>query len=268
MDLSIVILNYKTCGLLRQCLRGIFRAEPKLNFEIIVVDNDSHDGTPTVIANEFPQVRCITSSKNIGFGAGNNLGIREARGRHILVLNSDVVIFPGNLEQLVSYLDAHPTVGLVGPKLVNPDRSTQHSCYRFPIWPIPIYRRTPVGRLPFAERALNEYLLRDWDHDSEREVDWLLGACLMMRAELVKKIGVFDERFFLYFEDVDLCRRAWEAGWQVMYNPQVAIVHYHHRQSDDGAMVRSLNNPVTRVHIRSWIQYLLKYQGKSLPHVS
>ncbi|MBI4133081.1 glycosyltransferase family 2 protein [Candidatus Uhrbacteria bacterium] len=266
MDLSIILLNYKSRGLLRQCLRGILRAPPHATYEIIVVDNASGDGTPAMVAREFPDVRCIASSVNTGFGPGNNIGIRASRGRYVLVMNPDVVVLGDALEELVSYMDLHPDIGICGPQLVNPDGSIQYSCYRFPTPMIPMYRRTPLGNFAFARRAVGDYLMRDWDHRDEREVDWLLGACIVLRRSMLDAIGLFDEQFFLYFEDTDLCRRAWEAGHRVVYNPSVHLVHYHKRESA-GSFMQIFTNKVTRVHIASGIKYFQKYWGKPLPRV-
>ncbi len=232
--------------------------------EIIVVDNASGDGTPLMVAREFPGVRCIASSVNTGFGPGNNLGIREARGRYVLIMNPDVVVLDATLDTLVAYMDSHPDVGICGPQLVNPDGSIQYSCYRFPTPLVPIYRRTPLGRFSFAREAVDTYLMREWDHCDERDVDWLLGAAIIMRRDMFEKVGLFDEQFFLYFEDTDLCRRAWEAGYRVVYNPSVRLVHYHKRESA-GSVFKIFTNKVTRIHIQSWIKYLIKYRGKSLP---
>lgn len=262
MDLSIIILNYKSKGLLRQCLRGILKSPIKSSYEIIVVDNASNDGTPAMISAEFPTIRCIASPINTGFGQGNNLGIKVSSGRYVAIMNPDLAILDNALDRLVAYLDTHQDVGIVGPKLANPDGSTQFSCYRYPTPMIPIYRRTLLGRTVAGKRALANYLMTDFDHKTERDVDWLLGACLVMRRSVLDKIGLFDKRFFLYFEDTDLCRRVHEAGMRVVYNPTISIVHYHRRLSADGSLVSSLFNEVTRIHIMSAIKYFWKYHSE------
>jgi GT2 family glycosyltransferase len=266
MDLSIVLLNYKSKGLLRQCINGLLAAPHGKSYEIIVVDNDSEDGTPEMITQEFPEVRCIVSPTNCGFGPGNNIGIREAKGRYVVIMNPDIVVLDGALDCLVDYMDEHSDVGMVGPQLMNPDRSIQYSCYQYPTPMIPVYRRTPLGKLKSGKQAIREYVMQDWDHATEREVDWLLGACIMMRKDMLDKVGLFDEQFFLYLEDTDLCRRAWEAGWRVVYNPAAQLVHYHKRESA-GGVLKSLRNKVTRIHIYSGIKYFRKYWGKPAPRI-
>lgn len=264
MDYSIVLLNYKSKGLLRQCIKGILAVAHRRTYEIIVVDNASHDGTPEMIAKEFPEARCIVSPINSGFGPGNNIGIRGALGKYIVIMNPDVVVLDDGLDRLADYMDAHPRVGIMAPQLVNPDRSIQYSCYQFPTPMIPVYRRTPFGKLAAGKRAVRAYLMQDWDHASEREVDWVLGACMVMRREMLDQIGLFDDQFFLYFEDTDLARRAWGAGWRVVYNPAVQFVHYHKRESS-GGIIKALRNKVTRIHIQSGIKYFRKYWGELLP---
>ncbi len=264
MDISIVILNYKSKGLVRMCLRGLQKFAPRHEHEIIVVDNDSKDGIAKMIAYEFPQVRCIMSSENIGFGAGNNIGIREARGRYVMVMNPDTVIMDYSIDQLVEAMDANPEIGIMGPRLQNPDGSRQHSCYRFPKPLIPVYRRTLLGKTTAGKAAIKEYLMEDWDHSYVRDVDWLLGASLVLRQEMIEKIGIFDDRFFMYLEDTDLCRRAWNAGYRVTYNPEITIVHYHKRESS-GSPFKFFTNYVVRAHVLSGFKYFLKYRGGSLP---
>lgn len=264
MDLSIVILNYKTRGLVKTCLRGLLSVPTRYAREIIVVDNASGDGTPEMVAHEFPQVRLIASKVNTGFGAGNNTGIRAATGRYVMIMNPDIAVLDDALDRLVVFMDQNSDVGFVGPRLSNPDGSTQNSCYRFPTPLIPVYRRTPFGRLMRGQTALADYLMTDWDHTKTRDVDWLLGACIMMRRETIEKVGLFDDRFFLYFEDTDLCRRAWEANYRVVYHPEANITHYHRRESA-GSIFSLMTNWIAREHVKSGIRYFLKYRGKPLP---
>ncbi|MBI4280804.1 glycosyltransferase family 2 protein [Candidatus Uhrbacteria bacterium] len=267
MDLSIVIVTYKSRGLLRQCLLGLRALPAARRHEIIVIDNNSQDGTRELLMNEFPEVRSIMQVSNLGFGAGGNVGIRASSGRYVAVMNPDIVVVDDSFDRLISYLDQHTKVGLVGPQLMNPDGSLQRSCYRFHTPLIPVYRRTPLGNFTFARERVSRFLMEEWDHASEREVDWLLGACLVARRALLNEIGCFDERFFLYFEDTDLCRRAWQAGWRVVYQPSARFFHYHRRASAESPLLPSLFNPVTRLHISSWIKYLWKYRGQPLPYV-
>lgn len=267
MELSIILLNYRQCGLVKQCLRGIAQAKIDLPYEVMVVDNDSRDGCASLIRSQFPDVTVLESPANLGFSGGNNLGFNHARGRFVLILNYDVAVVPGAITALVDFLRQHPRVGIVGPRLVYPDGQLQYSCRRFPRVLTPFYRRTPLGRTPAARRELARYLMLDADHRVDGPVDWLFGACLLIRREALQQIGLFDDRFFLYFEDLDLCRRSWAAGWQVWYLPSVELVHYHAQSSAEGTLLTALTNPSARHHLASWLRYLWKYRGLPLPRL-
>lgn len=265
MVLSIILLNYRQCGLVRQCLHGIARAALPFSYEVIVVDNDSRDGCASLIRSQFPTITVLSAPANLGFSAGNNLGIRHARGEYLLVLNYDVAVVTGAIPRLVEFLRTHPRVGVVGPRLVYPDGRIQYSCRRFPRVFTPFYRRTPLGRLPLARQELSRYLMLDFDHRTDQPVDWLFGACLLLRRAALDSVGYFDDRFFLYFEDLDWCRRCLDAGWQVWYVASVELVHYHAQSSAEGPALTALLNPSARHHLTSWLRYLAKYWGRPLP---
>lgn len=262
MDLSIIILNYKTRGLLKECLKGIKLVEPKLDYEVIVIDNASDDDTPLMMAENFPEIKFIASDRNLGYAKGNNLGIKVAQGRYVMIMNPDIVVFPGIFEKLVEFMDSRPDVGVVGPKLLNPDKSLQYSCYRFPDFWIPIYRRTPLGQLRFAKEKLDKYFMKDFDHETIQEVDWLLGGCLLIRRKALEEVGLLDERYFAYFDDVDLCRSMWEKKWKVVYYPLISVVHFHRRESAESSWWCGIFNKMTRIHLVSWIKYFRKW-GKT-----
>lgn len=264
MDLSIVILNYKSAKLTRQCVKTIKLYEPVFSYEIIVVDNASGDGVAEMLQRHFPEVRFIQTGANLGYAGGNNVGIREASGRHILVMNPDITVTAGAIDEMVRHLDAHPEVGILGPRLLKPDGGTDESCYRFPTPLTPIMRRTPLGQTAFGRRELKRYLMADFDRRTTRPVDWLLGAVLMIRREALEKVGPFDDRYFLYFEDTDLCRRYWQAGWQVVYFVGAEMVHYHERLSAQGSWFTSLTRKSTRIHLASATKYFRKWGLASL----
>ncbi len=266
MDLSIVILNYKTKGLLRQCIRGVRMFNLAFQTEIIVVDNFSQDGTREMMKMEFPSIEFIETKRNLGFGSGMNAGIRVAKGKYLLLLNTDIAIFDKAIPTLFSYMESHPKVGIVGPRLVNPDGSVQLSCYRFPTFWTALWRRSPFGNLSPVRKFLRRYLMLDFDHKTSRPVDWILGACMLVRTKAIQDVGLFDERFFLYVEDTDWCRRFWESGWEVHYVSDAEIVHYHSRQSAENPGLSGVFTYATRVHIASWIKYFLKYSGRRAPH--
>lgn len=265
MDLSIIILNYKSKGLLKQCIRGILDARLPMAHEVIAIDNHSNDGSVEMVRQEFPDVTMISSPTNVGYSAGNNLGLKRATGKYLLIVNPDVAVFAQAVQQLIDYLKEHPRVGLVVPQLANPDGSIQDSCYRFPNAWIPILRRSPLGKLPTAKKVLARYMMNDWDHQQPQAVGWALGACFMLRREAFDEVGFFDDRFFLYFEDVDYCRRLWQAGWEVHCLPAAEMVHYHRRLSADRPGLSGILNYPTRLHIQSAIKYFAKYLGAAEP---
>lgn len=262
MELSIIILNYKTKGLLKQCLKGIQLQNLKIDHEIIVVDNASKDSSVEMVRESFPEVNLIAASSNRGYAAGMNLGMKEAQGKYYLLMNPDIAVMSQAIESMYHFMTTHPEVALVGPKLINPDGTVQTSCRQFPSIKAILARRTPLGKLPWFRKVLKDFLMLDWDHESSRAVDWMIGACLMARRQAVDQAGLMDERFFLYMEDVDWSKRFWQAGFKVYYLAEAEMVHYHQRLSAAVPGLAGIFSYATRIHISSAIKYFLKYRGK------
>jgi GT2 family glycosyltransferase len=267
MDISIIILNYKSKGFAMSCIKSVKEADfllggRKLHYEIIAVDNNSRDGLGEILAWQHPDVKFVQNGRNIGMGAGNNAGIKKAKGDYIAIVNPDIIVFKDTFKCLYEYMEKNKNVGVVGPMQLNPDKSVQDSCYRWPGLFMPLYRRTPLGKFEFATKDTDKYLMKDFDHKSEREVDWLLGSFLFCRAEALKQAGMFDERYFLYFEDTDLCRSFWKKNWKVIYYPKVQVIHNHTRQSAKEPWYKAMSNPAARQHIVSWGRYIAKWGGK------
>jgi len=256
MQISIIINNYKTKGLLKQCLSGIEKYPPSVQYEIIVVDNNSGDGSVELVKERFPKVKLIASKENLGHHKGNNTGIKNSTGKYLLILNTDIAVLDNTLDKMYQFMESHSGVALIGPKLKNPDGSIQMSCMRFPTPMVPIYRRTFLGKLPFAKKQIHSYLMEDFDHSTTREVDWILGACEMIRRDIVDKIGLMDEELFLYFGDIALCKKIKEAGYKVYYFVDANIVHYHNRESARSGVF----SRIFWIHISDWIKYLKKYK--------
>ena len=231
-DISVIILNWNTRQLLQESLQSLLDPPPEINVQIIVADNNSDDGSPEMVQALFPNVTLVANPGNIGFGAGNNRAVPFATGRYVLFLNSDTRVMEGALQTLVAYADANPDIGILGPKLLNADGSLQYSCRRYPNLATGFFRNTPLGRLFPHNRFASDYLMQDWDHASPHDVDWVSGAALMMRRELLDQIGAFDEAYYMYCEDVDLCWRANHADWRVTYLPDAVIYHYIGKSSD------------------------------------
>lgn len=269
--LSIIIINYKTPSLLRQCIKSILRNEPKFKYEIIVVDNNSRDESVPMIEDDFYDVvNLIANKKNLGFPKAVNQGLRKAKGsKYILLLNPDITVLPGALDKMVEFMEKNESIAVLGPKLINPNGSIQNSCFtEFTSPSIVLYRRTPFGKLPRAKRKVEEFLMAKWDHNNEREVAWILGSCMLVRMRAIEQVGLMDERFFMYMEDVDWCRRFWQKGWRVYYYPEVKMVHYYQRASaSEGGLIRSMFNKQTRIHISSALKYFLKYRRSAKENI-
>lgn len=225
--LSIVIVNWNTCELLRACLASLVRHPASGGTEIIVVDNSSADGSPEMVQKEYPEVRLFALTQNLGFGGANNLGLREASGRMLLILNSDTEVHEGALDTMCRILEEDPSVGAVGAQLLNSDGSVQLSCRRFPSYKTALFHRySLMTRLFPRNRYSAEYLMTDAGHDRKLEPDWVSGACLMTRRDVTDKVGLLDEDFFMYAEDVDWCYRIRQAGYRILYEPQAQVTHH------------------------------------------
>lgn len=217
---------------MRKCLSSIDAHRPKCEFEVIVADNASSDGSREMVAAEFPWARLVHHKVNLGFCAGNNRAVPENPGRFVLFMNPDTVVTECALNTLVDFASQSPEAGIIGPKLLNRDGSLQYSCRRYPDLGAGFFRNTPLGRLFPKNRFAQDYLMSDWDHASIRDVDWVSGAALLIRREVLEKTAGFDEGFYMYCEDVDLCYRVHELGYRVIYFPNSVIYHTIGRSSD------------------------------------
>ena len=200
--LSILIVHYNTFDLLRQCLASISSAPVDFPLEVIVIDNASPEVSAKNLVREFPQVVFHFNTENLGFARANNQGIRMGRGRYLMLLNPDAVIDGGGISGMVRFMDDYPNAGAAGPRLVYPDGDLQLSCRRFPTLSTLMLRMSRLERL--VQGPARHYLMQDWDHRSVREVDWVMGACMILRREALNVSGFLDEDFFMYYEDIDL----------------------------------------------------------------
>lgn len=225
MKLSIVIICWNDLKVIGDCLHSIYAGTHSTGFEVIVSDNGSTDGTVEFIAQNYPKVRVLRNGSNLRFSKGNNAGIRVCQGELILILNPDTMIHDGALDKWVEFADRHPEAGAFGCRVLNPDGT-----YQGPAQPFPTIWRGWLAALYLRPLAyLSDVFISDtytgWKGDTERTIDWQCGCAVMFRADLLKRLGGFDERFFYYYEDVDVCRRVWEAGYPVVYAPHVTITH-------------------------------------------
>jgi hypothetical protein len=227
MDLSVVLVSYNTRDLLEQALRTALEAAAGLEVEVFVVDNASRDHSAKMVAEKFPQVKLIRSPRNLGFAGGNNLALRQVQGRHVLLLNTDTVVRRDTLRCLVGFLDAHPEAGAAGCKILNPDGTLQLACRRgFPTPMAAFCKVSGLSRLFPKSRRLAGYNLTYLDPEQTSEVDALSGSCMMVRKAAIDQVGLLDEDYFMYGEDLDWCYRLRQAGWRIYYVPHTAIVHF------------------------------------------
>jgi GT2 family glycosyltransferase len=254
-DLSISIASFRTPAALRQCLAALEGERSHLEIEVTVVDNASGDNSAEMVATQFPSVRLVRNARNVGFGAAHNQVLRDASGRYLLVLNSDTAPRPGALVALVHFLDANPGFAVAGPKLVYPDGGVQPSRRRFPTLATLFLESTQLQRLSPNNAVLQRYYVADRSDDEPQAVDWLVGACLCIRAQAVEQVGLFDERFFMYSEELDLCRRFRAGGWQIAYVPQAEVVHL------EGASTRQDLGARDRQFQTSKLLYAEKWHG-------
>lgn len=270
LDLSVIIVNYDTRDLLRDCLNSVYDSQGKLSFEVHVVDNASSDGSVDMVQTEFPKVRLISSQVNGGFARANNLGLHQAgfdvdgdpqpgAPRYALLLNPDTVLPPRTLVDMVTFMDDHPEAGAAGPKLVLPDGRLDLACRRaFPTPTVSFYRMVGLSRLFPRSRLFGRYNMTFSDPDRLIEVDSVVGAFMMVRREAIAQAGLLDETYFMYGEDLDWAFQIKANGWKIYYNPAVTVKHVKR--------AASRHNPKARVEFyRAMDIFYRKFYAQSTP---
>lgn len=262
MDLSVIVVSWNVRDLLRRCLQSILAAvdgsAPPRTLEILVVDNASADGSAAMVQAEFPTVRLIANDRNRGFTAANNQGLAASRGRYLLLLNPDAELLDGALAAMVGCMEAHPEVGVLGPQLLYPDGSVQSSRRRFPTVATALVESTVIQEWWRDNRVLRRYYMLDTPPPpgEPQPVDWLVGACLLVRRAVYEQVGGLDEGFFMYSEELDWCRRIKDAGWQVLYLPTARVIHHEGKSSEQVV-------PARHIHFQSSkVRYFRKHHGR------
>jgi GT2 family glycosyltransferase len=262
-DVSILIVSFNTRGVLRECLESIDRESSGLTVEVSIVDNHSSDGSPEMIEQEFPHVRLVRSQVNLGFGAANNVALEGCKGRYIVLLNSDAFLCPDSLRLAVRHMDDNSRAGLGGGKLVGRDYSWQPSARMFPGILSDLSVMTGLASRYPKSRVFGHFD-RTWaDQSLASEVDWVPGAFSIIRSEVIEKLGFFDPAFFLYSEEVDLCKRIKSAGYQIWYWPDITVIHIG---GESSRQIKSLEMSTTGAQLvlwrmRSTLLYYRKHHG-------
>ncbi len=260
IELSVIIVNRNVKELLRQCLQSI-RSQwpwPDKGLELIVVDNASGDGSAETISADFPDVKLIRNPDNLGFGRACNQGVALSSGRYIMVLNPDTVIRKGLFRSLIEFMDHTPGAGLAGPKVLNADGSLQPTFRRFPTYSNIIFsRKSPLSTILPDNPGSKKYLHQEMPLDRPRQVEALGGVCLILRKEMLKEVGKFDENIFMYLEDTDLCYRAHLKGWESWVVPQAELIHHW------GKSTEQEKQEMAEEHRRSVYYYFGKHYNPS-----
>lgn len=276
MDLSIIVLNYKTRDLTLACLQSVFSSATSYIYEVILIDNASNDGIIPTVNEQYPQVICIANTDNVGFSRANNQGIRIAKGRYVLLLNSDTIVELDTLDVMLRFMDENPNVGASGCKIVLPDGSLDKACKRgFPTPSASFYYAFGFSRLFPKIPRFNQYQLGYLSPNDDYPIDSLVGAFMLIRREAVEQVGILDEEFFMYGEDIDWCYRIKEAGWVNYYYPRTQIVHHKGASSRrkpfkiiyefHRAMILFHNKHYRKKY--SWLTNAMVYAGVSLKFI-
>lgn len=257
LDLSIIIVSWNVVDRLNECLRSIFdrailAADGTLHIgrhtaEVYVVDNASADSSVAMVRGGFPQAKLIASSKNLGFTKGNNLALSRCQGRNILLLNPDAYLTDEAIARMLDYMETNPDVGVLGPKMFYGDGTYQSSRRRFPTLLTALMESTLLEQWFPRNRWVRAYRMADTPDGQTQDVDWVMGACMLVRGEAVQCVGVLDERFFMYSEELDWCRRIARAGWRIVYLPGATVVHHEGQSSDQAAGARHIHFETSKV---------------------
>lgn len=268
-DLAVITVSHNDLN--AACLSSIERCRKAStsSVQVVIVDNASTAYQANEIVREhIPDAICLLRNGDFGFGRSCNRGAEEASARYLLFLNPDTVLHDEAVfDQLVTFLDTHPKAGIAAPKVLYNDGRLQETCRRFPKWFIPLIQRTSLAQKSWGEKHHREFVMRDYDHKDIRMVDWVQGSALCISAALFTQLGGFDHRFWMYYEDVDLCRRAWVAGRPVYYLPSTEVQHAHTKASarKGSQILNLLQNKMARAHTKSWLQYTWKWKGRRAP---
>jgi GT2 family glycosyltransferase len=258
MDISAILVSYNTSALLPEAIGALRIAAGSFSLQTIIVDNDSRDESVEIIRRDFADCEMIVNSQNVGFGRANNQAVPLIQGRYILLLNTDAFVAPDTLDKTVAHMDAHPECGALGVKLIGRDGVLQPSCRYFPT-PLNIFLwKTGLHRLFPWVKLMDDM---GWDHASVRACDWVPGCYFLIRREVVEQIGLFDPRYFLYYEEVDFCFAVKKAGWQIHYFPDTTVIHIGGESAKSDSNITSAGRQIEAFQIESELLYFRKNLG-------
>lgn len=255
IDLSISIVNWNTEAFLKECIQSIYKGTQKISYEIFVVDNGSRDGSVEMVRTHFPNVHLIANQMNKGFASANNQAVQLSRGRYIIFLNPDTVVHEGALDRMVQCMEEHFEAGVVGCKLLNRDGSIQHSLRKFPDFSTIMIGGTILRRVPFLKQKIKYFKMEEFSFSQVEEVDVTSGAALLVKKAVLNEVGLMDGNYFMFVEDLDLCRRIRAKGYKIYFLPDAVITHF-------GGESRHQNpNELMIIGLRSLIRYFTKFEG-------
>ncbi|MBU1235888.1 MAG: glycosyltransferase family 2 protein [Gammaproteobacteria bacterium] len=258
-SVCVVVVNYNTAQLLPRMFASLDLAASHPGASCIVIDNASNDASVEVMRSSFPQHRLLVNEANVGFGRANNQALPYVDQEYVLLLNTDAFVSPDTLSRTIEYMDANPAVGILGVRLTGEDGELQPSCRFFPT-PLNVFLlRTGLNRLLPWVRLVDDM---DWNHASVRECDWVPGCYFLIRRTLVDDIGLFDQRYFLYYEEVDLCRRAKQAGWKVVYYPHTSVIHIGGESAKSDGKLTTSGRQLSALQIESELLYFRRHHGR------
>jgi len=264
-DVCVLVVTSNHAAFVRECIQSILNSRYSGNIDIVVVDNASADGTKAILRTFGNRIRLIERFGTHSLSNNINIVLQTTKTKYFLILNPDTVLPSNGIDKLYDFMEKHLDAGACAPQLIFPDGRLQLSCRRFPTpWTF-LVRRTPIRWFFLSAKRGRRHLMANWNHGQMRQVDWTLGACIIFRAEAVKLVGYFDERFHLYCEDMDICHRLWRHGWRIYYNPEIVVVHNHQAKSD-----KAFLSWQSLLHFESMFLYVVKHklQGFRRPNTA
>lgn len=266
MKITFVITIYQAPELLRLCLKSLKENIGDFEYNVAVADGEPKENLKQELEALYPGIVYLATEKNVGYPSLVNLGLKNIDwGDYIMVMNGDMIIPAGQMEKMIEYLEQNRDIGVLGPQLLYFSNKPQNSCFRFYHPLTVVFRRTFLGKTSWGKKDLARFQMRDYDRAHSRDVDWIMGSAMFLRRNALEAVGLMDERFFMYFEDVDWCRRFWEKGFRVVFYPNAKLFHYHGKLSKKKGLIDLLFNKYVWIHIISGLRYFLKW-GWRTPH--